>query len=342
MSFFPDMSQKRLVPPAGSPSSRIAIVGDFVSQYDARSLRPFNGPDSGVLEQCLHGAGLIRGEVYLTNLFKEVMMPAQKQQVYKIPGKQKQGKLTEASQPYVAALRSELAKGSANVVVACGPAAYAALCGRGSISKHRGYVFSADLGSRRVKVIPTFHPLTTVRGGYINRHLMVEDFKKAKYEGGFAELKRPQRTLMWEYNGLPDVLQVLDAIAKAPAVAYDIEVLHYETSMISLANSPSMSIVIPFDDRWSVEEEGIIWRRVQKILGNPDTLKIAQNCIFDNQFMLTHDGIVIRGEVHDTMIGHSCMYPDFQKGLGFLGSLYCGSQAFWKDSVKFNDVKGDS
>ncbi len=42
------------------------------------------------------------------------------------------------------------------------------------------------------------------------------------------------------------------------------------------------------------------------------------------------------------MIGHSVMFPEFPKGLDFLGSLYCGSQAYWKDAVKFDNIKGES
>jgi len=36
------------------------------------------------------------------------------------------------------------------------------------------------------------------------------------------------------------------------------------------------------------------------------------------------------------------MYPELPKGLGFLGSIYCGSQEYWKDMVKFDDIKDNS
>jgi len=42
------------------------------------------------------------------------------------------------------------------------------------------------------------------------------------------------------------------------------------------------------------------------------------------------------------MVAHSIMYPELRKGLDFLGSLYCGTQAYWKDKVKFTNIKEES
>jgi hypothetical protein len=78
------------------------------------------------------------------------------------------------------------------------------------------------------------------------------------------------------------------------------------------------------------------------VLGNENSVKVAQNAIFDIHFLLTRCGIEAKGRVEDTMIGHSVMFPEFPKGLDFLGSLYCGTQAYWKDAVKFNNIKGES
>ena len=78
------------------------------------------------------------------------------------------------------------------------------------------------------------------------------------------------------------------------------------------------------------------------MLGNPDSKKVVQNGMFDIHFLLTRCGVVVRGEIHDTMVAHSVMYPELPKGLDFLGSIYCGSQEYWKDSVKFENIKGES
>ena len=85
-----------------------------------------------------------------------------------------------------------------------------------------------------------------------------------------------------------------------------------------------------------------MWRGIQGVLGNPNSTKVIQNSMFDVPFLLTRNGITVRGSIHDTMIAHSIMFPELQKGLGFLGSIYCGSQEYWKDTVKFKNIKDES
>ncbi len=347
-SFFPTI-QKRTVGYVGKTDSKIAIVGDYTSSFDNKSLQPFSGPAGTVLEQCLHAAGLIRGDVYLTTTIKS--MSATK------PSKdspapdffdEKRCKFTPAGQTHVDRLLDELNSLDANVVIACGPAALAALCHLRGLSKYRGYVFASKGITRIRKVIPTHHPGSSVWKNYTYRHMLVSDLKKAKEQSKFPELVRPDRQLVFDYANVEEALQWLDFFAAEPVVSFDIEVQNFEVSCISFASTPNISCVIPVANTvfrpqgWTEDEEAMIWRGVQKVLGNPRSLKIAQNAIFDIQFLLSNMGIVVRGEVHDTMIGHSVMYPELPKGLGFLGSIYCGAEEYWKDTVKFNNIKGDS
>jgi hypothetical protein len=89
-----------------------------------------------------------------------------------------------------------------------------------------------------------------------------------------------------------------------------------------------------------LEEEIAIWRKIQQVLGNEKSIKVVQNgLMFDIPFLYEHNGIITRGPIHDTMIAHSVMYPDLPKGLNFLGSIYCGSQEYWKGMVKFKNIK---
>ena len=70
MSLFPVMNAPRKIRPEGNPNAPIAIVGDYTDAFSANALKPFQGSGGQVLGQCLHLAGLIRGEVYLTHLIK--------------------------------------------------------------------------------------------------------------------------------------------------------------------------------------------------------------------------------------------------------------------------------
>lgn len=335
----------RVVKPEGDLSAKIAIIGDYSSAYDDKVLRPFQGTAGTVLSQCLHLAQLIRGEVYLTNLFKSYKAARPTPEGAR-PDlfSERTGKFTAAGQEAVSALQEELKDFDGNVIVTCGAAASAAVCGISKVSAKRGYVFpSLGLG-RCVKVIPTFSPSQAVRGMYIYRHLITCDLKKAKQESLFPELRRPDRKLIYNFASLEEAVSWLDYFESQPnkPLSVDIEVINYEVSCINLSIDPSVACVIPIADRWTLEEEFVIWRRLDRLLGNPNTIKVLQNGIFDIQFMLARYGLLIAGEVRDTMIGHSCMYPELQKGLGFLGSIYCGSQEYWKDLAKFTNIKENS
>jgi len=348
VSFFPTMNAPRKIRPEGNPNAKIAIVGDYTSAFDDNALKPFQGTGGQVLEQCLHLAGLIRGEVYLTHCIKS--KPTKRSPPkgrdgpcpeYFLEGK---GVFTPAGQAHVDSLREELNASAANVVVTCGRAAAQALAGVKALTARRGYVHESVGLDRVVKVIPTHHPGQAVRGMFTYRHMITCDLRKAKVESAFPELSRPERHLVYEYANVEEALQWIQYFAEQvdKPLSVDIEVINYEVSCINLSVDPKVGCVIPLADRWTLEEEILLWHALSKLLGNPHTTKVLQNAIFDVQFMLSRYGVYIRGPIHDTMIGHSCAYPELPKGLGFLGSIYCGAQEYWKDKVKFDDIKENS
>lgn len=334
--FFPDKSAERPTQPLGSPNARIAIVGDYADKFDTRNLRPFSGPAGSVLEQCLHAAGLIRGECYITQAVKTYV--AKEEDYYLPKKKQLTSKGLEARQ----ALIEELDKTAANVIVACGDAPFAMLTDRAGVSKFRGYFFQSVGLKEPRKILPTHAPGDTIRGMYTYRHMISSDLKKARQESMTRALIRPERTLVYNYENITDAMDWLNWLYEQPIVACDIEVINFCTSCISFSARPDVANVIPFGSMWTEDEELQLWRGIQKVLGNPKSKKVFQNGIFDIQFLATQNGIVVRGEILDTMIGHSVAYPELPKGLGFLGSIYCGTQEYWKDAVKFDNIKDES
>lgn len=345
MSFFPSMNVGRKIKPEGSPQAKIAIVGDYTSAFDDNALKPFQGSAGQVLGQCLHLAGLIRGEVYLTNVIKS-------KPTRRAPPKGKNGPcpefflegrgvFTEAGLEHVAALREELNATDCNVLVACGRAAAQALAGVRAVADRRGYVHESVGLDRVRKVIPTHHPGAALRGNFTYRHMITCDLKKAKHEAEFPDLRRPDRNLVYEFRDVEECLQWIEHFKGRSPLSVDIEVMNFEVSCINLSDRPSLGVVVPIAGRWTLDEEVAIWRALVELLEDESTIKVLQNAIFDIQFLLTK-GIRIRGPIRDTMIGHSCMYPELPKGLGFLGSIYCGAQEYWKDMVKFDDIKENS
>lgn len=333
--FLNEVQERKGINPQGSRDSKIAIVGDTTDNFDMIAMRPFSGFGGNALESCLHSAGIIRGECYLTN-------------VVKVKGFEKdyfderKGTFTAKGAEAIASLKKELAEVKANVIVACGAMAFAALCGHRYLSKYRGYVFPALPDYQGRKVIPTFHPRNSLRGMYIQKYVISSDFRKAKEESEFPEIRRPERDLIYNPESIGDVVDWCNYYAEKKIVGFDLEVVNYEVSCISFASTPEIAHVIPIYGRWSVEEERIMWLGIAKVLENLDSVKVVQNGMFDIPFLLTNCGIQVRGPIHDTMVAHSILYPDLPKGLGFLGSIYCGAQKYWKDMVSFTNIKEEA
>lgn len=351
MSFLPTGNLKRIVPGVGPTNAKIAIVGEAPGAWENSQLKPFVGPAGGVLEQCLHAAGLIRSEVYLTNVVK--VQPKGNDISPFFDGKT----FSAEGQEWRLQLCSELDELAPNIIVACGKTAMAALAGKTAITALRGYVFPTIGLAKCTKVIPTIHPTACLydrKGGdkgslatkdfkpYLYRYVIAGDFKKAKVESEFPELRRPERQLIYEYATVNEALEWLEYFERQPTVGFDIEVVNFEMACISFASSPQLVASIPLAGAWSAHEEALLWRGIQRILGNPDSTKVVHNGYFDIQFLLAKCGIEVRGRIHDTMIGHSVMFPELPKGLGFVGSVYCGSQEFWKDLWKFDNIKEEA
>lgn len=335
---FIPVSGQRVVPGVGPSNARIAIVGEAPGSHEDHQLKPFVGPAGGVLESCLHAAGLIRSEVYLTNVVK--VRP--KGNVIDPYFNGAKGTFTEAGKEWVEKLHQELDELAPNVIVACGATALAALTPFSKIMKYRGYFMESQGLKTPRKVIPTIHPAASLRGMYLYRHIISADLKKAREHSHTSELKRPERQLIYNFTTVTEVLEWLDYYANQPQVSLDIEVTNYEMACIGFSSSPDVAISVPTDSRWSVSEEAQIWKGIQRVLSNVNSTKVGQNLIFDIHFLLTRCGIEVKGPIHDTMIGHHVMWPELKKGLEFLVSIYGGTQKYYKDMIRFDNIKEES
>jgi DNA polymerase len=321
----------------GPTNAKIVLVGEALGAEEARQGKPFVGPAGTVLEQCLHAAGITRSECYITNVVK-VRPPNNDIAPYYSTTKHS---FTDAGREYVERLHEELAVIKPNVVVALGATAMNALTGNGSVMKFRGYVME---GLNGLKVIPTIHPAASLRGQYLYRYLISSDLKKARAESEYPDIRRPQRNLVYTFSNVNEAIEWVDTLNASPRLSVDIEVVNYGLAILGLAPSSELGVAIPMADGvWgSPHDEVPLWRAVARVLENPNIIKVMQNGIFDKQFLASECGIVIQGQIEDTMMCHSIMYPDLLKGLAFLGSLYCGSQEYWKDAIKWDNIKEES
>lgn len=321
----------------GPQDAKICIVGEALGAEEARQGKPFVGPAGTVLEQCLHAAGITRSECYITNVVK-VRPPNNDISPYYSTTKHS---FTELGRESVDYLLNEVTNLNPNIVVALGAVAMHALTGYGAVTKLRGYVME---GKHGLKVIPTIHPAASLRGQYLYRYLISSDLRKVRLESEYPDIKRPERNLIYSYSNIDEAIEWVNTIGRSPRVSLDIEVLNYEIAIIGLASSPELGIAIPLaDGQWGSDADEIpLWRALASVIENPNVTKVGQNLIFDKHFLATKCGILMQGPVEDTMMSHSIMFPELLKGLGFLGSLYCGSTEYWKDAIKWDNIKEES
>lgn len=237
-------------------------------------------------------------------------------------------------EPELERLTVELEATRPNLIVAMGNTAIWALLNRTDIGSIRGTVSDSKFG----KVLPTYHPAAILRQ-WSWRPILVADLMKAQIESEFPEVRRPQRTVVINPTLHQLEVWVQQTLANPPPVlGCDIETWRGQITCISFARSRSDAIVVPFVNKYfrpgqpprtwlTFEAEYRAWELVAELLES-EIPKVGQNFIYDLQY-ITRMAIRPRALVHDTMLLHHALYPEMQKGLGFLGSIYTAEPA-WK------------
>lgn len=335
----------------GNPNSKLLVLGQAPSWAEMKMQKPLVGPAGQVFKECLHSAGIARGDCYILNLWEDPIWTDQRGMIFaskngpKLIGA-KGGGLTptgwELAQPALARIRAS----GANCILALGQQSLEACTGiPNKILKWRGSILqgSQDVGSK--KVVPTVHPAATIHGVYLWRYLIINDMRRAGEERQNRFLDLPKRNIIIRPT-LAQVLAYTRSCKEAGKFATDLEAVNHQISCFSLATSPDEAMVVPLTceggDYWSEEDEGIVWKAYSDLMHDPDVIKINQNLIgFDIVFLMNRMKIHARGPMMDTMIGWSVLYPEFNKGLDLISSIMT-REPYWKDEGKmWKDEGGD-
>jgi uracil-DNA glycosylase len=235
-------------------------------------------------------------------------------------------------------LRTELYETKPVCIVSAGAIATWATLGRSDISNVRG---TATIGSPLgvcpgVKVLPTYHPSAVLpgRGRREWRIICMADFLKAFRESSTRTLERPLRKAIVNPSMMDIIEWAWPVIRGSGPLAVDCETAGPLITCISFASSSQSSITIPFRSKdgtrnyWgTLDGELLAWKHVRTLLecGRP---LVFQNGMYDMQYFIRM-GFNLRYAREDTMLLHHSLYPEVQKSLGFLGSIYT-NEASWK------------
>ena len=212
------------------------------------------------------------------------------------------------------------------------------------ILQYRGSVL--PIPGLSCKMVPTVHPSFYVRGEWRYRSIVSHDIQRAAEQLSFHEIQRKQRTLHIEPGSLKEALGWIEAAAEGQYLEHDLETFqwprkktHIATgkrvdsgiwyiSCVGFSNDPSEGWCIPItrnnrEPYWDVEQEAIIWQRLQWLFNLPYKIYTGQNQLFD----LWHERrntLTVRNTSQglDSMYMHRLRAPDLPHDLGFLTSIY--------------------
>lgn len=324
---------------------KIALIGEAWGADEAQYRMPFVGASGQELTRMLSDAGIRRDECFISNVFNFqpdrndisslCWTAAQRGKLDKRPALAAGKYLKPEYFGEVERLLGELSTVRPNITVALGNTASWAILGATAISKIRGTV-SYSYAIEGLKVLPTYHPAAVLRQ-YDLRHVTVLDLAKARRESEFPEIRKPIRRI-WTEPTLGDLEDFYEKYIKdCEELAFDIETSGDQITCLGFAPKIDIAIVIPFWDLrklrgsyWeTLSEELMAWRFVEKVLAHPSA-KVAQNGLYDIQFLWMKYGIPVTNFVEDTMLLHHSLQPESPKALGFLGSVYT-NESSWKD-----------
>lgn len=325
----------------GPRDAKIAIVGEAPGYNEVHVRKPFVGIAGELLTKLLHGAGIPRSEVYITNVVKQ--RPGKDDNDISSWFKADRGKVwvSEDYIEYQQMLKKELEQlPNLTVCIPLGNTALYALTGLTSIGKRRGSILASTL-IPGLKVIPTIHPSAALRE-YIFTYYIRYDLKRALDESVTKDIQLPEReiTVQPSFNEVNMFLDDVEALQETDQElvigGHDIEVMNEEVSCLSFSIGGSKAISIPFiyngTNYFTPNQEVFIVKRIARIMANPSIKKVGQNFIFDMSFELRKYQIITRN-YECTMIAQGILYPDFPKGLDFIASIYT-REPYYKDEGK--------
>lgn len=194
--------------------------------------------------------------------------------------------------------------------------------------------------------------------------VMTQDFKRVGIVGAEAKLAHtsgddtqfiPYIARKENYITKPTFSQVeihlhmlIDLADESPEglkLGIDVETRMKHQDCIGIAHSISEAICIPFTTMnnefyWTEIELLKIILLLQELFYHPNVKHIGQNYAYDMQYLLRDFGLNV-APFQDTMVMQHTIFPELEKSLDFLASLYCRVYRYWKGAGKEGSYKTD-
>lgn len=299
----------------GPVPAKTMIIGEAPGYREDDLAKPFAGKSGQLLDRSLEKVGLSREQVFITNVVK--CRPPDN----RTPTKAEMA----ACRPY---LDAEIEAVKPEFIMPVGNSGLSLIKKSGIMSK-RGEVFDYN----GAKVLPTVHPAAVLRNP---RYAEVFDTDLNTLSRLVRGESGPSGTRVFLVRDKRSLTRTLQAILRAPAVAYDVETTlggefapDPDIATIAISPKPGLAFVVP------VAHPETPWRDPYRVLGVVSHAlaytrgkRIAHNAKFDDRW-ISHFGAPVRADF-DTMIAAHVLDENRFKALKYLAQLLLGVDP-WAD-----------
>ena len=340
-----------IVNPSGPKDAKIAFVGEAPGADEVRTGIPFSGISGKKLNELMAAVGIVRSQVYVTNVIKE--HPPKNNIKPFIDLSKKYPVMSPSYLKYERQLAEELSTCKANVIVAVGGVALWALCRLKKIESRRGSILESTLIPGR-KVIPIIHPSAALRyGNFIKFRYINIDMYRIREESESPDLYIDdcQYDIITDSQYALNKLRTLNENLTSGYIkraSFDIECDRHSHALTAFGfgyvlDGKRYAFSIGLRDNqgntFKLQEEIELMLLLEKALTHTGETPryVMQNGMFDATLMFNKYGIRI-AKWYDTMIGSRLVNPDYPAGLDFISSVYT-RMPYFKDEGKDSDAK---
>lgn len=322
----------------GNPNASVMIIGDGLSNYEARSRAPFLGDTGRILDHTLQEVGILTSDCYFTTVMKEELtylgmdewMTSEKKHLTPLHIPMGDKWIAPTVYRALGELEKEIELVNPKVILVLGDLPLFLLTHASPVDKWRG----SQIELRGRVIFPSYHPRMILRQEEL-RPLFTRDLRRVA-----QHIKVPVSFPQWNVKIRPTMDEVLSTLSLLHSmeevwIDLDIETRANHIACLGLSWNSTDALVIPFmtvgkDHYWLEDEEGIIVHTLYKLLTRKGVKVRWQNGLFDAQFIHKYWHF-IPNHGQDTMISHHTLFPGLRKSLAFQASLYCKHYLFWKD-----------
>lgn len=335
---------------SGPIPAKIMAVGEAFGAEEERLGEPFVGASGQELNRMFHEAGIMRTEVYLTNIVNarpsgneiSQWLHEKKSDIPRGFVPHRDHHVHQIVKDGIKRLYVEIAQVQPNLIVCLGGTSLWALTGLNGIMKWRGS--HLKLPDTQIKLIPTIHPAAILRQWEL-RAATVEDLRRVRRESLstiYADTPNYQFILRPSFTQVIKTLNALIArldLGENLWLDFDLETRNGHIACAGISWSVTEAICIPFmatgkwAGYWAAEEETYIVYLLYKLLTHQRSKIRWQNGLYDAQYTFRHWHFVPRGG-QDTMISQHTIFCALPKALAFQASMYARHYVYWKDEGK--------